>query len=350
VATKLDALASRLFASVMAPLVLGGVMRPGRAIGARAALALGLGDVAPDAELESRVRAARVRRARTLVPIDELGPPTSVEWTLAAALHDILQAANPSFDAPLRRRAAARILELATATIDRVGPAANVHEALSRHTWLSRVLDIARTDTEVSWWIGSRAFLGVEPEHRFQAWPKLRRVSVSRVPHTLVELTPLAIERERFIEAVAKLLARTPLTELATCARAAPRFEWSDATLALVATAPGRTLALRALGRLPAAEVDTALGRATRDALANKPGPAQNAVALLADRAIARAQGHLPAPERAPVTADGAFARNLGTAAARQLLASPDSPWPEATRQKWLALLEASARGGSALL
>ena len=40
-ATRLDAIAERLFAGVMAPLVLGGAIRPGHAIGARAALALG---------------------------------------------------------------------------------------------------------------------------------------------------------------------------------------------------------------------------------------------------------------------------------------------------------------------
>jgi hypothetical protein len=350
-AAPLETTASRLFASVMTPLVVGGVMRPGHAIGAKAALALGpLGNAALDPEIESPVRAARVRRARMLVPIDELGPSTSAEWTLAAALHDILLATNPGFDTALRRRAAARILELAAEAIDRVGPPANVLEALSRHTWLARVLDIARTDSEVSWWIGSQTFRGVEPSRRLQAWPKLRRVSVARSPRTLLELSPLAVARGNLVEAVAKLLARSPLTELATCTRATPLFVWSDATLALVASAPGRTLALRALARLSTTDVDLALGRATRDALAEKPALARSAVVLLADRAIAQAQGHTPTPQHAPVAADAAFARSLGAAAARQLVEAPNSLWPEAARRQCLALLEAPAREVLALL
>jgi hypothetical protein len=352
VAAQLEAIASRLFADVMAPLVLGGAMRPGHAIGARAALELGsLGNATLDADIESRVRAARVRRARVLVPIDELGPPASVEWTLAAALHDILQATNPSFDTSLRRRAARRILKLAAEAVDRVGSPANVLEALSRHTWLARVLDLARTDSEVSWWIGSQTFRGIEPSRRLQAWPKLRRVSVARSPRTLLELAPLAVERAALVDAVAKLLACSPLTELATCTRVTPPFSWSDATLALVASAPGRTLALRALARLSPTDVDLVLGRATRDALARKPELARSAVVLLADRAIAEAQGHLPAPRRAPVAADAAFARGLGAAAARQLLTSPNSPWPDdAMRLQCLALLEAPTRDALALL
>jgi hypothetical protein len=332
--TTLDAVAARLFEGVMAPLVLGGSVRPGHAIGVRAALALGSGASTPttDPELLARVQKARVRRARLLVPIDEIGPPTGADWVLAAALHDVLQAMNPRMDTALRRGAAARLATLASHTIASVGPPQNVHEAVSRHTWLARMLDVTRTDTSVSWWSGSRVFLGVDPPSRLQAWPGLRRVHVTSASRGLLELAPLAIERKLLVGVLAELLAHTPLTDLATCTRAEPSFAWGSATLALIATRTGRTIALRALARLPVTEVDAALGRATRGALAKDQNGARPALELLAERAIAEAQGHVGAVTGTPLAEEAIFARRIGAAAALRMLESPDPGWPEEAR------------------
>ncbi len=155
-------------------------------------------------------------------------------------------------------------------------------DALSRHAWLGRVLDVARRDVDVSWWLGSRSFRGVEPPARLQGWSRLRRVRVVEKWRPLLELDPLAVDRERLHGAVAELLARTPLTDLATCTRAAPRFAWSAPTLALVATHGGRTLVLRALRRLVGPDVNAALGRATGGLIAHEAAEfAAPAVALL---------------------------------------------------------------------
>jgi hypothetical protein len=296
------------------------------------------------------VQLGRLRQARKLAPIDELGPASGAEWMLAAALHDILQCANPNLDRALRRRAAARICDNAEATIERTMAPVNLLEALSRHTWLARVLDIKRTDTRVSWWTGSRSFFGVEPPQRLIAWPGLRRVRVVRSSQPLVSLAPLAIDRDRLVQGVRKLLERTPLTDIATCTRAAPAFALHDTILALIATPSGRTLALRALDHLPNQEVDAALGRATRDALARSRSTAQAALALLGDRAIARAQAqwispHPPAdvtllPSGAPsADQDAAFARHLGAIAARRAVTNVDSIWSETERRQLLAAL-----------
>src|SRR5579872_5134711 len=223
----LRSIAARLFEDVMAPLVLGGAVRPGHAIGGKAALELASVADAVDAGLFDQVQTARVRRARRLTPVDALGPATAAEWALLAALHDMLHATNPSFDVALRRGSAARMLDIALLTIDRVPAAGHVGEALSRHTWLARLLDLARTDTDVSWWTGSRTFRGVKPPGRLQAWPELRRVSVVATPRTLLELTPLAVDTERLTETLARLLDRSPLTSLASCSRAAPEFIWT---------------------------------------------------------------------------------------------------------------------------
>jgi hypothetical protein len=149
---------------------------------------------------------------------------------------------------------------------------------------------------------------------------------------------------------VRKLLERTPLTDIATCTRAAPAFALHDTILALIATPSGRTLALRAFDHLPTQEVDAALGRATRDALTRSRNTAQAAVALLGDRAIARAQAQWISPQPpADVTLlssgapsadqDAAFARHLGAIAARRAITNVDSIWSETERRQLLAAL-----------
>jgi len=345
------ALASRLFQDVMAPMVLGGPVRPGHAIGARAAQELAPAADAIDAELADSVQTGRVRRARRLAPIDSLEPASAAEWVLMAALHDVLQSTNPSFDSPLRRGAAARILDLALQTLERVPPAAHVGEALSRHSWLARLFELSRTDTDVSWWTGSRTFRGVAPPARLQAWPELRRVTVVATPRPLLELTPLAVDRDKLVGAVARMLERSPLTDLATCTRAAPAFAWQRTTMALVATRAGRTLVLRSLQRLSGAEVDTVLGKATRALLAGKGASSEPALALLGERALAAAQG--ASASSSPSNPEAEFARGLGAVCATHLLG--ERGWPEAERARLLAALgpvsaSPAAREASALL
>jgi hypothetical protein len=343
------AIAERLFASVMAPLVLGGAIVPGHAIGAKAALAFGDGLLPADAELLARTHEARVRRARRLAPVDVLPGPSAADWALAAAFHDLLQAANPTFDAPMRRGLAARILEVAIAALERVSFPSTAGEALARHTWLARAHELRRTDAEVRWWSGKREFLGVEPPERLQAWPRLRRVSVVRIPRGLLELSPIAVDRERLTAAVAELLARTPLTDLAACTRAAPLFEWRPASLALLASGAGRTLVSRALSRSMAADVDAALGRATRALLASPQRErATPAVALLADRAVANAQQRLQMDRGRPAAAETSFAQAVGALMARRALVAGEGPWSTSERARLIDALAQPARSAAA--
>jgi hypothetical protein len=356
----MDAIARRLFAGVMAPLVLGGELRPGHAIGEQAARWLGqnlrfTSSSSDRVDIVTSVYAARLARARLLAPIDRLDlPGTGAEWTLAASLHDVLQAANPSFDAPLRRSAATRVIELASSTLACVPPPANARDALSRHTWFARVLEVARTDTSVSWWLGSRTFLGVEPPARLRAWPDLRRVRVAASHRSLIDLAPLAFDRDALVEALARLLSKTPLTDLATCTRAAPAFAWSEEALALVATRAGRTLAMRAVARLPTGNVDAALGRATRELFVQKRASAgAPAFEVLAERALAdaqmQAQSHIARrPEAQPSSkADAAFARAIGAVLAKEQLESRPG-WSPRDRRALHTMLEGTLRSEAA--
>jgi hypothetical protein len=327
VTRDLQAIAERLFRGVMAPLVLGGALRPGPAIGAQRAMDLRAAELPAGEELAARVGAvcaARLRRGRQLAPIDSLPDPDGDDWALGACVHDILQSANPNFDALFRRHAAERILDAAIATLTHIPAAANVGVALSRHTWLGRVLEVGRTDTLVSWWLGSRAFLGTEPPSRLQGWPRVRRVRVTHDRLGLLALRPIAFDRSRLVEALDLLLKCTPLTDIATCAREEPRFEWHGSNVGLVATRGGRTLALRALAPLPPEAVDIALGRATRALLRSSSGSlASIALALLSERALAEQETPISRPPGSS-SPDALFAQALGASAARHSLLRQD--------------------------
>jgi hypothetical protein len=172
--------------------------------------------------------------------------------------------------------------------------------------------------------VGNQWFLGVDPPSRLQAWPKVRRVEVNRTPVPVLELAPLAVDRARLTAAVAALLARTPLTDLASCARASPPFAWSRATLSLVATRTGRALAFRALARLPASDADLALGRATRELLEHGPGEASPVLTLLGERVLMEVLREPEAtavpPVAEPVRREITLAQALGALAAREAL------------------------------
>jgi hypothetical protein len=352
----LGAIANRLFEGFLAPLVLGGELRPGHVIGGRAALAIGVERVVADGELLSHVQLARTRVARKIAAVDRLENPSVSEWALGAALHDLVQSTHPRLRGTFRRHAPERVLSLVSATLERVPRPASVGEALSRHTWFSRVLEIQRTDTVVRWWVGSRTFLGTAPPPRLTAWPELRRVNVEQTPRPLVDLPSSggAVNEDAFTSALTRLLAKTPLTDLATCARDSPRFLWSAETLGLAATRAGRTLALRVLSLAPAATVDAVLGQATRKVL--RPGAWQAATAaldVLGERALAEVEAMDPragrlAPGNDKDLGDGAFARAAGAVMARQMIATGGNAFSETERRRMLSLLEPRATSGAA--
>ena len=170
--------------------------------------------------------------------VDRLEAPTPAEWALAAMLHDLVQCAHPELTGVFRGRAPSRLLQIAALTAERVAAPATVGEAVSRHTWFSRALEITRTDTNVSFWVGKRTFLGKEPPTRLLAWPELRRVHVDKTPRTLLDLPAAGghVDLQAFADGVGAWLRKTPLTDLATCARTLPKFAWSRETLELVST------------------------------------------------------------------------------------------------------------------
>lgn len=351
-----QAVCERLFTTFLAPLVTGGTMTPGKPIGGSEALAIG--ERSPsDVELLSKVQLARVRVARKLAPVDRFDPaPTADEWALGAVLHDLVQSTHPGFDATFRRSGPARILDVVDKTLARIAPPETAGDALSRHTWFSRMFDLARTDVEVRWWTGREAFLGTEPPARLLAWPELRRVQQTRTPRPLMELptSSAAVDLGRFGRAVHGVLSRTPLTDFATLARAAPAFTWSHENLALCSTQAGHTMVLRALAVLPERMVDAALGRATRMLFgARALRAALVALDVLRDRALMSAEARLTSDTPVPLavaaeSTDAAFAVSAGALVATEWLARTGGGFREAERVALLAVLKPAATAPAA--
>lgn len=250
--------ANALYDGLLAPLVLGGELRPIRPLGIKAADAVaeqGEAVARRGDALASRVEVARVRVARGLFPLDTLPLPSPDEWRLVAALNDVLQVANPYLPGLLGGSRPARLLALARMAIQRVPLPATLAECVARHATLARMLEIARTDTDVSWWTGSEVFRGETPPPRLLAWPETRRVRVSTQSVELCELLVADALRLPFIGAVGELLGRSPLTDLQRANRTIPAFAWTPATLALLVTPRGTALARRAIPRGTRADV-----------------------------------------------------------------------------------------------
>lgn len=250
---------------VLAPLVLGGAVHPVRPFGAKLALSAERGFRMADEELESRIDVARVRQARRVAPIDYLGPPTPGEWSMVAALNDLLQASNHELSGVMTRGRHQALLESLLELAKVLSPPRTIAEVLSRHATFARLFDLVRKDVRVSWWTGSASFRGREANRRLLSWPELRRVhsEEKRVGlHAMADDLP-RVPKHAFEEGILALLRHTPLTDLATAARKAPEFAWSAPAVALVSTDVGRTLARRVIVRAAREEAIAALRRAT---------------------------------------------------------------------------------------
>lgn len=343
-------LCERLFATFLSPLVTGGSIVPGKPFGGKQALAFGSERGSTNTDLASRTELARVRIARKLAPIDTLSPaPTREEWALAAVLHDLVQATHPDLDAVFRKKGPGRILDVADATLARIAPPVNVGDALSRHTWFSRMFTLTRTDIDVRWWSGSQRFLGTEPPKRLYMWRERRRVTETRYPRALMDLPTAgaAVDVDRFARTTTTFLQKTPLTDLATLTRSAPTFVWTHENLSLSATRSGRAMIHRAFALLDASDVDRVLGRATRQLFAQKAVRAVLvATPLLRDRALGAATMRLAKDTREPLGAeddDESFALGIGALAASHWLTHANAGFAEAERRSLLEIFAPAA-------
>jgi hypothetical protein len=123
-------------------------------------------------------------------------------------------------------------------------------EVALRHAVFSRLGELGRVDTDVTFWAGSAKFIGIAPPPRLVAWKSVRRVQerktrwdlfalLSTLAHPLPEydLLPLAD----------LALALTPLTDLMLADRPDTPlpFRWTGASLSMLADDALRGAAMR---------------------------------------------------------------------------------------------------------
>ncbi|AKT41608.1 hypothetical protein [Chondromyces crocatus] len=256
-----------LSAQVLAPLVLGGPIRPVRPFGVELGMQVGGARTVLDQDLRSQMDVARVRVARLIAPVDTLPELSTYDWALAAALNDLLQLTNHELGGALTRGRYRTLLGSVIALCERIPPPRTVESALSRQATFARVLECVRTDTTVSWWTGRASFRGQPAPKRLLAWPKARNVNVDARRVALTEMLDgvTGVTVDEYLFAVSLWLTRTPLTDLATLGRRRPTFGWSASTLSVIATGPGRSLAYRLLARAGKAQTLDALRRARKE-------------------------------------------------------------------------------------
>jgi hypothetical protein len=241
--------AERLAADLIAPLVTGQTIRLQRPFGLRLCGAIGPHREIVNVELRHDVAQARIEAARQLLPIDAIPDLSASEWSLAAALNDLLQVGNHELSSFASRGRHTELCHHVYAVTTQLAPVSSLGDALVRHATFGRVCQIRRVDTRVAWWTGSERFRGQQPDGRLLAWPALRRVTTSRTEVGLDSLTrDLAyVDVQPYAAALGAWLAASPLTDIANAARSFPRFVWTPASVAIIATRDGHNLALRAV-------------------------------------------------------------------------------------------------------
>lgn len=252
-------LAHQLTERLLVPLMRGGQVRLVDPVGE--ARAVELGKALSGTRGFDDVEQLRLQAARRWAPVDDLGDIAANEWLLVAALNDLMQLTNPTLVSGVRtERVRKRLARLVERVIERAGPPRTIRDALARHALFSRVVDLCRVDTQVSWWTGSETFVGHAPPERLLLWPRLRKVRKSEERVRLVDMAPPAArEFERLLRG---WLAATPLTTLGTSPRSGVPFCWTGSVLALISAPPGWRLALRVL--LCGPDVPAALEELTR--------------------------------------------------------------------------------------
>jgi hypothetical protein len=182
------------------PLVKGGTLHVGRPLGAKAIATMtgawragarrSFSSLEEMAEEDAITELGRLRqaRARALVPDAPPPPLDEVSLRLGVAVHNLLALGHPALARglgaaltarPLERRQE-QIVEATLAAAD-LGPPDTAVEALWRHSLLSRLGEITRTEHTIEYWAGRRRFVGQTPPAHLMALPRMRRVSSTSV-------------------------------------------------------------------------------------------------------------------------------------------------------------------------
>jgi hypothetical protein len=171
------------------PLVKGGTIHVGRALGPRALAVmaaayqpgrrrvLSLEDMA---EEDAVAELARLRHGRARALLQGASPPPLDESALrlGVATHNLLALAHPALEGRGLERRQERIVAV-TLPIAELGPPASAEEVVRRHSLLARLGEITRTEHTVEYWAGRRRYVGRLPPAHLLALPRMRGVRTS---------------------------------------------------------------------------------------------------------------------------------------------------------------------------
>jgi hypothetical protein len=205
------------------PLVEGGELHVGRAIGARE-----LASLRREVDLElheenALLAEARARVARQLVL---RAPPLGWDETslrLAVGIHDLLFLSHPDAGRWNVRRAALARVERFVARLLALEPPRGEDELIARHTLVAGLQRVTRTDVALETWAAVYSFRGQTAPARLTRWRWLRRVREQQRTLTWLEDETLS---DAQLAIVAELYRASPLTDLLSPARARPPFSW----------------------------------------------------------------------------------------------------------------------------
>ncbi|MFP6683830.1 MAG: hypothetical protein VB934_03920 [Polyangiaceae bacterium] len=241
--------AERLATELIAPLLTGGTVKLQYPFGSALCGQIGPHRQIVDAELRHTVAEARLQAARKLLPTDSLPELDAAEWTLAAALNDLLQITNHELSGFATRGYHEQLGDQIRHVAKNVSPVSNLGEAIARYATFSRVFELVRHDTTVSWWTGHKQFRGQPASRRLLLWKNVRNVTTVKAQvdfQSLVNDLPY-VDGELYSNAAGCWIGCSPLTDLANAHRALPAFVWTPAAISVIATLDGHNLALRAI-------------------------------------------------------------------------------------------------------
>jgi len=213
----------RFLQGFLLPLLRGGQVRVGHALGAPELESLAAEAVLPSDTLLEVERARQVQAAGLWLY------PVPVSWDrasarLAVAVHNLLFLSHPDAAGWTSRSARLDQVQRFTRGLLELPPPQSGAEAVARHTLTSALLDLHREDVVIDTWLMIYSFRGQEPPPNLRRFPHLRRVHEKR---SRVQW----VADEQLTEAQLKLLGRllqvSPLTDLLTPLRPRPSFAWA---------------------------------------------------------------------------------------------------------------------------
>ncbi|MCA9669922.1 MAG: hypothetical protein KC503_30210 [Myxococcales bacterium] len=162
---------------------------------------------------------------------------------IAVGVHNMLFLSHPDAEGLwVRKKRVAEVIAHTRSCLD-LGPPPDAATMVARHTLLSGLLSLTRTDTELRFWVGRRFYSGQRPPARLLAWRGVRRVRENRSVVRVLSSNMLPAQQELS----ALLMATSPLTELYTPLRDFPPFTSSLAFIVLHHKLVSRAVAHRYL-------------------------------------------------------------------------------------------------------